>query len=184
MRILAMKSVESNGFTLVELLVVLLIIGLVYSLALNTLYGQKYIKKSKDLRSYLEPFKEKEHDEVSYVVYDDCTKSGVEINGVLLEKTIKKNNAGKYEAYDLDRYGRLTKIFFSPMKYKDRVYDVCFRYTLYSNGASSGYIVKNGGIYIVYFPYFEKPKRTDSEKRAIALFARKELLPLEGSYYE
>jgi len=153
------SRLNRKAFTLFELMVVVMIIGVVYALVLGSFDPKKSIKviTLKDIKSALLPHWIKGK-QVDLYVYDKCKKSALFVNGELKEDL--KVNIDSYIFKDIKVYksalrGDRREIKFTPVIIDDRVKKVCFQYTIFPNGSSSSYIVKSGKNYYVYFPYFE-----------------------------
>jgi prepilin-type N-terminal cleavage/methylation domain-containing protein len=148
-----------KAFTLFELMVVVMIIGVVYALVLGSFDPKKSIKviTLKDIRSALSPHWTKGK-KIDLYIYDRCKKSALFINDEIkddIKVNIDSNLFKNIKVYKTAVTGDRREIKFTPVIIDNRVKKVCFQYTIFPNGSSSSYIIKSGKNYYVYFPYFE-----------------------------
>ena len=155
------NNLIKKAFTLFELILVVIIIGLVYSLVLGKISNKKNIEVQslKDLKNILIKNNIKE-----LIVYDKCKKT--KPNSITPEIF---NNIKVYTV----RNENIEKIEFNPIKIKDDIFDVCLKFEINDNKSSSSYIIKQNEKYYVFHPYFQKTKVFDSEDEAISDFINK-----------
>ncbi len=165
---------SKNAFTLFELMIVVMIIGIVYALVLGRLDPKQHIEivKLDSLRDAMLQ-KHKEGQRLDLILYDNCKKSALLLNGTYQEE-IKIDLEPKLfqdiTVYKSDTFGHERKIDFLPVIIDDRLEPVCFRYTVYPNGSASNYIVAQKENYYIFPPYFEDVNVTSSLEEALALF--------------
>jgi len=150
-----------KAFSLFELLLVVILISLVYSLVLDKMNGKKKVNTTSlmNLKSSM-----LEKNQNLLIIYDKCSKSNLDID-LNLFKDIK--------VYSL-KGEVLEKKEFAPIKIKDKIYNVCFKYEIFPNKSSSSFIAKKDEKYFVFHPYFQKIKKFDNENDAINDFINKE----------
>ncbi len=151
---------NKKAFTLFELMIVVIIIGVVYSLVLGTFDPKKSVNitKFEDLKSALVPQWTKGA-KVDLYLYDRCRKSAIFINDEIKEDIKFELDIKIFKdikVYKSDRLGDKRKIQFAPALINDKVHKVCFKYTIFPNGSSSSFIAKSGKKYYTFFPYFEQ----------------------------
>ena len=175
-----------HSFTLIELILVVLIMGLIYSLAIGRFYSKENLKIDNiaNLKESLLLFKEKGDDKITFVLYDNCNKNAVLINDALTYENIDFDIFDELVIYDLDTYLNPKIKDYPNILLKGKSYDVCFKFTIYPNGSNDSYIVKNDSKYYVFKPYFEELKIVKTLDKAIETFLEKDLLPGPGTYYE
>ena len=162
--------VNKKAFSLFELILVIILIGLVYSLVLEKLDKKENLKiqRLKDLKNKLEKYKSPQ---VNLVVFNHCNEALINNKKIDLDtKLFQKTTV--YEVKDND----LVKKEFDPIVIKDRTYDVCFRFDIYKNGSSSAIIVKKENKFTVFPPYFKNPFVVDNEDEAKDALTNKKLL--------
>jgi Tfp pilus assembly major pilin PilA len=175
-----------NSFTLIELIIVVLLIGLVYSIAIG-FYSKKESVKIDDLTKLKEKllsFKTEEKDKITFVMYDDCKKNAVLINNKPTYKDIDIDIDGNIEVYTIDMYGNLKRVEFLDILIDGKKENVCFRFNIFPNNSNNSYIVKLKNRYYIVKPYFEQIQTTSALNKAIDLYINEKLLPKAGNYYE
>ncbi len=163
-----------KAFTLFELMVVVMIIGIVYALVLGRFNPKQHIKivQLDSLRDILTQ-KHKEGQRLDLVLYDKCRKSALFINNEYQEKmeiNLKPHLFEGVKTYKSDPFGHEREITFTPVIIENKLVPVCFHFTVYPNGSASNYIVAQKSRYYVFPPYFEDVNVTDSMEEALALF--------------
>ncbi len=168
---------KRDAFTLFELMIVVVIIGIVYSLVLGRFDTKRYMKIAElgSLREIMRT-KHKEGVRVDLYLYDNCEKSALFLNGEYQEDMkidIKPKMFKNLKVYKSDQFANEREINFSPVVIDDKLYKVCFQFTVFPNGSSSNYIVEQDGRYIIFPPYFEDVNQTNSLQEALTLFTHK-----------
>jgi prepilin-type N-terminal cleavage/methylation domain-containing protein len=174
-----------KAFTLFELMVVVMIIGIVYSLVLGTFNPKNSIKIAnlKNIKQGLLPHWKKGH-KVEFYVYDKCSKSIVYINGEPKENIkpdIQNSLFDKIKVYKKDRYGDKTELEFTPVKLENKIYKSCFKYTIFPNGSSSSYIIYSNKKYYILYPYFKDTQISTSIDDAFELYQQKQHTKITAS---
>ena len=169
-----MRSKQRHAFTLFELMIVVVIIGVVYSLVLGRMNPKQHMKivKLESLRDTLTQY-HKEGERLELVLYDKCKKIALFINNELQEE-MKVNIAPTLftdvEVFKSDPFGHERKINFMPRVIDNRLEPICFAYTIFPNGSGSNFIIKKQEQYYVFPPYFEDVNITDSMEEALAYY--------------
>jgi len=165
-----------KAFTLFELMIVVLIIGIVYALVLGRLDPKQHMKIA-SLKALRDTMTAKHHEgqRLDLYIYGKCDKAALFVNGEYREKMhvdLAVSLFENLEVYKSDPFGHERKINFVPVRIEDKLEPVCFRYTVFPNGSASNYIVHQikKDRYIVFPPYFEDVNETDSLEEALALF--------------
>ena len=148
-----------KAFTLFELMVVVMIIGVVYALVLGSFDPKKTVKviNLKYIKDALTPYWQKGV-KVELVIYDKCKKSALLINGEPKEDVELDMNMDMFKgikAYKLDRHNGERDIEFTPIQIDNKLYKTCFNFTLFPNGSNTSFIAKSGKKFYLYRPYFE-----------------------------
>lgn len=154
-----------RGFSLFELMLVVILIGLVYSLVLGKVNKKKIVKinKLENLRTILSSSNNNQHIELN--IYDNCKK--ITVLGLDKKIDIDTSIFKDIIVYKVDTSNNLKKIEFTPILVDKKVYEVCFNFTIYKNKSSSSYIVKQDNRYIVFHSYFKDSYTTPNEDEAI-----------------
>ncbi len=157
---------NKKAFSLFELVLVVVIIGFVYSLVLGKINSKKniHIQRLENLRQLLPKGSE-------LIVFDRCSK-------VVLKNSSKNINSNIF--HDIQVFtvenDNLKEIDFSPFKDKENLYDVCLRFKIFDNGSCSSYIIKQNDNYIVFHPYFKKTEIYHDKDKAISAFLESDVL--------
>ena len=163
-----------RAFTLFELMVVVMIIGIVYAVVLGRFNPKEHIKivQLDSLRDILTE-RHQEGQRLDLILYDGCKKAALFVNNIYQEKmdiNLKPRLFEGVQTFKSDPYGHARKIEFIPVVIDDKLQPVCFQYTVYPNGSASNYIVVQKQHYYVFPPYFEDVNVTESMEEALALF--------------
>ncbi len=159
-------------------MIVVVIIGIVYSLVLGKFDTKQYLKiaKLESLRDIMTT-KHKEGTRLDLYIYDNCKKSALFINNEHQEEMkidIKPKIFNNIKVYKSDRFGNERKIDFSPLIIDNKLYNVCFKYTVFPNSSASNYIIEQNNRFFVFPPYFEDVNQTDNLKEALLTFTHKD----------
>ncbi len=180
------NALNSKGFTLFELLIVIIIIGLLYGLFVSNLQNKETKSDAITLLSMKktllnQPFKQKS--EIicfepckECFIYNDDEKTDVE--PFALFKTPPK-------VYKKDQYGKLEQYrFLSFLNKEDKLQDVCFRFSLLNNKSSSHYLVEADEKFYLFHPYLKDVETIQALSDAQKLLDNKTLLPKESRDYD
>jgi prepilin-type N-terminal cleavage/methylation domain-containing protein len=177
---------NSKGFTLFELLIVIVIIGLIYGLFVSNLQNKEVDSDAITLLSMKktllnQPFK-RQSDIICFepcqecFIYNDSQKSESEAFSLF--------NAPP-KVYVKDQYDRLELQQFLPFKSEGEQFkDVCFRFTLFNNKSSSHFIVENEKKFYLFHPYMADVQELQTLPEAEKLFSDKTLLPKDSRDYD
>jgi len=182
-----MQNVSDNrGFTLFELLIVIILIGLIYGLFVSSLQNKETESDAITLLSMKktllnQPFKKKS--EVicfepckECFIYNDNKKT--DIKPFTLFKTAPK-------VYKKDQYGRLEQLrFLSFLDKEDLLQDVCFRFSVFNNRSSSHYLIEADEKFYLFHPYLNDREVIPTLSDAQKLLEYKELLPRDSRDYD
>ena len=136
---------KKKAFTLIELLLVVVIIGVIYGLVINSM--QRINDKEanlgfENLPSFLESFYQQNH--VSFTCIDNCKKCAVYVDGEKVkdvEPFMKEERVLRFWHFDAN-YGT-QELRFTPIFNEDeREFDVCFNYEIFNDGSHSEMIVE------------------------------------------
>ncbi|MGB5964818.1 MAG: type II secretion system protein [Sulfurimonadaceae bacterium] len=136
---------QKKAFTLIELLLVVVIIGVIYGLVINSMQriNDKEASLSfETLPSFLETMYQR--NSVSFVCIDNCKECAVYVDGKKVKEVdafMEKERVLRFWRFDANlgtQELRFTPIFDED----DREFDVCFRYEIFKDGSSSEMIVE------------------------------------------
>ena len=133
-----------KGFTLLELMMVILIMGLVYGLVINVF--DRYKEKSIDvtlmsLENYMKSFYH--NNKVSLICIKECNECLLFINDTF-KKNVTPFISKNVEVYHFDKDIGVREIGFSPyFPAENQEEKVCFQYDIQADGSRSEMIVKH-----------------------------------------
>jgi len=155
------KIKERNSFTLFELILVIVIIGVVYTLFIQNIDKLQRTQSIgiEQLSEHLKTFQDK--NEVSLICIDECKKCEIYV-----DKNATKQYLELFKeeviSYEVDKDGQLEKRKYLPIYDEREEIEVCLKFTLFKNGSVSETILEyNEDIY--YFPtYFGKMQKFET----------------------
>ncbi len=168
-----------KAFTLFELMIVVVIIGLVYGLVITNFSTKKALKLShlENIKDALMPLWSKGK-RVEILLYDKCSKGVVFINDKLKDEykpTIILSDFKKITAYRDDISGTPKEIEWKSFLLNKKVEKSCFDFTIFPNGSSTSYILKRDEQYYVFPPYFGDVNITDNMDEAMSIFKNSDI---------
>ncbi|WP_345975703.1 prepilin-type N-terminal cleavage/methylation domain-containing protein [Sulfurimonas sp. HSL3-7] len=137
---------QRRAFTLLELLLVVVIIGVIYGLVINSM--QKINDKEsalgfESLPSFVQTFHQRNH--VALICTDNCKACALYVDGEKVKDDIdpfmEKERVLRFWSYNTNtgtQELRFTPIFDED----DREFDVCFKYEIFEDGSSSEMIIE------------------------------------------
>jgi prepilin-type N-terminal cleavage/methylation domain-containing protein len=142
---------KNKGFSLIELIIVLIIIGVVYSFV-----GNSFIKAQKkeniSLKNLPKIIRTLQYKTLEINIFGrECDKIiwFESSNSIPINASININR--KLKVYNFNMYGDLKKIDFDSITIENRDYPICFQFELYDNGSSSSFIVEDTKTQLFYF---------------------------------
>ena len=134
-----------KAFTLIELLIVVVIIGVVYGLVIGSMKKLNNKEKHLDFKSlpkFVESFYQRNH--VAFVCTDNCRECMLYVDGKPLKKVdafMRDERQLRFWHYDANI--GVQELRFTPLFDEDeREFDVCFRYEMFEDGSSSEMIIE------------------------------------------
>jgi prepilin-type N-terminal cleavage/methylation domain-containing protein len=177
---------NSRGFTLFELLIVIILIGLIYGLFVSNLHNKETKSDALTLLNMKQtllnqPFKKKSE----IICLEPCKECRIYNDG-------EKSDADPFslfkehpKVYQTDYYGRLQQQQQLPLANEENILqDVCFRFRVKNNKSSSHYIVEADKKFYVFYAYMRDVNVTTSLSKAEKLFDTKHLLPKDSRDYD
>lgn len=154
---------QKKAFTLIELIIVVIIMGVVYKLAIANF--NKVDKRSEkltllNLKEYLAKLPHEESSEL--VCLDDCSVCKVIVDRNVT-KEIKDFLDESVKIYRYDRaYGAVKKEMRTYFNGEDVEQNVCFDYKVFANGVGDQIFVEYKNRFYDFTNYFERPSVYDS----------------------
>lgn len=150
-----------KGFSLVELMIVIVIIGIIYTLAVSKLHnvGQEKLQPTfANLKEYLATFLQEDAKEVRLLCLDSCESCSIYVNGVK-QKEIESFFDASVEVYRYEfNQGFIRKernLFFNQ---EGRDEDICFSFSMNKSLVSDQVVVLYKQKAYDYTTYFTPTK--------------------------
>ncbi len=177
-----------SGFTLFELLIVVLLIAILYGVFINKLQLQTSGKSTDEvtletIRTLLGQFPSERRREI--ICAEPCKSCAVFLDGEI----VKSSKFPLFEKTPLvwkeDRYGEYKTIDFAPIIDPEHgTTNICFRYHLFRNNSASSYIVQTDERHFYVFkPYMAPVKIYTTLDAAKNALGSESLLPTEQRNY-
>ncbi len=138
-------TMQKKAFTLIELLLVVVIIGVIYGLVINSMQKINDKEASLDfetLPSFLKTMYQQ--NSVAFVCIDNCKSCAVYVDGLKVKEVepfMKEERSLNFWYFDANL--GMQELRFTPIfNEDDREFDVCFRYEIFKDGSSSEMIVE------------------------------------------
>ncbi len=162
-------------------MIVVVLIGSVYALVL-TGFNKKNIEiiRLENIKNTLLPMWKKGV-RIDMIVYNNCSQSAIFINNTVQEdiKSSLKNKLFKdIIIYKIDSTNDTTRVKLAPIIFDKKLYEVCFKFTLFPNGSSSSYIVEQNKRFYLFYPYFQNPKIFNSLEETIDAYQLKQYMEI------
>jgi len=156
---------QKKAFTLIELLLVVVIIGVIYGLVINSM--QKINDKEsalgfESLPSFMKTFHQRNH--VALICTDNCKVCDLYVDGAKVKEIdpfMEKERTLRFWSFDANT--GIRELRFTPIFDEDgREFDVCFRYEIFKDGSSSEMIIETEKQSYDYRGLFTPPARYSS----------------------
>ncbi len=179
-----MKSWRS-AMSLFELIVVVIIVGVVYSLAIFSLKKEKAISSSmsvSSIKTTLLSFSQQS--EIKMVCDVSCQECRLyDHNGKILT-TLTLVSETPIHRYGFNRFGELQKWGNAVVSGKERLSQGCMEVTLSPDGLITPLILKSENTFYVYTPLGDaKPYRSTSEEAVRKFVFDESIYPLSGDTF-
>ena len=182
-------SRSRGGFTLFELILVIVLIGVIYGIFINKLTT----KSKKDtaavtletIGAYLKPYSENAEGDVRFVCLEDCHACDVYAGGKRIDDTTVRLFDRAPAVFKKDALGEWQQVEFLPKVNSEDVQEpVCFEYTLYANGSGSSYIVGYDDVYYLFDAYFRPVSTYPTLEAAQSAYNKTALIPDDERQYD
>ena len=162
-------------------MIIVVLIGSVYALVL-TGFNKKNIEISRleNIKTTLLPMWKKGV-RIDIIVYNKCSQSAIFINNSHqedIESSLKPELFKDIIIHKIDSTNDTTKLKLAPIIFDKKLYEVCFKFTLFPNGSSSSYIVEQNKRFYVFYPYFQDPQIFTSLEDAIDAYQLKQYMEI------
>lgn len=135
-----------RGFTLIELMVVVLIVGLIYGLAIEGIQRGSEASEELSLKTLVEFMQAKQHgNDLSLICTDRCQSCTLFADGAAVAE-IPPFLDSSASFYRFNYYTGSEPMEWTPLYDEEgREEEVCFRYDLYRDGSRSEMLAEYGG---------------------------------------
>ncbi len=181
-------SLDRGGFTLFELIIVVVLIGALYGIFINKLEPKKPKDRAdsitlETIKPFLKSLKSTKLREI--VCTTPCTECTVFVDSVDQKMELELFEQMPI-VYTIDRYNStVQKEYLSIFDQKGVMREVCFRFKLFENGSSSHMIVKKGeDSFAVFRSMSRVALKASSLSEAQELLRDDSILPLEKRDYD
>jgi len=170
-------SKKINGFTLLELMIVIVLISIIYGIFINKISKDEYKSQIglKSLREYLSTLEFKKKAEI--ICLEPCEECQIYIDNSPTNSFKLFNSTP--EVFKFDEFGNLQKVDFGKDK---NLKNICFKFQLFNNRSSSSFILKSDNKYYVYYPILQKTQIANSLDKAKELFDKSKLITPQFNY--
>jgi prepilin-type N-terminal cleavage/methylation domain-containing protein len=175
-----------RGMSLFELIVVVMIVGILYSLAIFTLKKEKVIPLTMSLSSIKTTLLSfSQQSEIRMVCDISCQECSIFDHNANLLTTLTLVSEGPVQRYGFNRFGELQRWGNAVVSHEGRLSEGCFEVTLSPDGLITAFILKSKNTFYVYTPLGDaKPYITTSEEAVRKFVFDESTYPLRGdSYY-
>lgn len=171
-----------TGMTLFELLIVMIIVGVVYSIGIFTIKKEKVLDTPLSLSTLKTTLSSlSQSDKIRLLCDARCQECRIFNSENKLVTTAHLQSQGSIERYGFDRYGELQNLGKIVAKDEEKLVQGCFEMTLSPDGSSTPLILKNDQTFYAYTPLEEnKPYITQSEEALRQHLFKETLYPLRG----
>lgn len=179
-----MKTSRS-GMTLFELLVVMTIVGVVYSIGIFTLKKERATASRTTLSSLKSSLSALSQPTKVRLVCDlSCKECRIWSADETALGKVHIQAEGAIERYGFDRFGELKKYGNVVTKTEGNLHQECFEYTLYPDGSTSPLLLKNKDRFYLYTPLGgDKPYIARNEEALKAFLFDQNRYPMKSDDY-
>jgi prepilin-type N-terminal cleavage/methylation domain-containing protein len=154
---------RSKAFTLIELLLVIIIMGLVYSFVGNSFIKKQTVTETITVRNLPESIRKIGLEKAKLQIFGrECDKFLWLSGNSPIEVEAPLKIGKELETYSFDMYGELRKMEFGTIRIKNQTHKICMEFYLYNNGSTSSYVLQEGEKFYLYRPLQLQPEVFDS----------------------
>ncbi len=187
MQILPMRNaLSSKGFTLFELIIVIIIIGIIYALFVNNLRSKEQQVENITLLTMKQALLQQSFTHKSEIIcFEPCKECYIYNDDKRSKEAAFSLFNAPPKVYKEDTFGQLREYHFLALQdAEERLQNVCFRFTLFNNKSSSYYLVEADTKFYLFHPYMRDIDVVSTLSDAKKLLDIQEILPREESDYD
>ena len=159
------------GMTLFELLIVIMIVGIVYSLGMFTVKKERIASTTLPLSGIKTSLTATEHSGLIRLVCDkacrDCRILDAKQSPI---GYLRLQSESTPQRYGFDRYGELRPIGPAVVRTEKGLEQACFEFTLFPDGTSTPLILKDNASYYAYTPLTDQSPYITGDTDALRRF--------------
>ncbi len=178
---------SSKAFTLFELLIVVLLIGILYGIFVHKLSKPPQADTDKltliNIKNFLSdlPYKRK----AEIICLEPCKECHIYLDGKKADDEGFSLFKTSPNIYFPDNFGQVRTISFLPIIDKNNaINNVCFKFSLFNNKSSSHYGVEDNEKFYLFDPYMKPVEITTSFSDMTVFFDNSKLLPSDTRDYD
>jgi len=168
-----------KAFSLMELIVVILLLGIIFSLGLSIFSSKKQIFDNSDIKNlpqYIQKIGLKK-DAILYIYGDKCEKSSlISKNRIYDDGTVFKFDKS-YKVYKEDNTGELKSFVYLPEMLDKKEQHVCLEINFIKGRFVDKLLVDTSGGYLLFSPFYQEVKSFDSLQSAKKAYLQDDIIP-------
>jgi prepilin-type N-terminal cleavage/methylation domain-containing protein len=154
---------RSKAFTLIELLLVIIIMGIVYSFVGNSFVKREKVTETVTVHNLPDSIRKIGVEKAKLQIFGrECDKFLWLSGDSQLTVDAPLRIGKELEVFSFDMYGELRKMEFGTIRIKNQTHKICMEFCLYSNGSTSSYVLQEGEKFYLYRPLQLQPEVFDS----------------------
>ncbi len=173
-----------NAFSLIELIVVILLLGVMYSLVLTNFKSKKDVKvmSFKELPSYLQKL-DLDIDGVFLIYGNKCNKEKLLSGENQYQDNIDLPFNKSFKTYKMNNFEIIKEFDYDDMVLDKKEQHVCFKLNLRKGKFVDKIILKTASKYLLFVPFFQTIKTFDSLLGAQKAYLQTDLYPKNTDDY-
>ena len=169
-----------KAFSLIEIIVVIVLIGIIFSLVLTTYTSKKNINKNLSIKDI--PLHVKQ-DGILFMYGKDCKKAIIELKDGFYASSSnfgykKENIVIQKNTFDL-----FEKVDFEVHEIEKRKEDICFKLDFKNQKFSQKFIISTPNKKYLFSPFYQEVKEFDSLEDVKSGFEKESLIPKSADDY-
>ena len=174
-----------KAFSLMELIVVIILLGTIFALVLNSFHSKKSALKSMDIESYVKKLVSQGN--ASFYIYGkDCDKDLIVTTDGDKKKIMRLPFDHKFKTLSLDANGLFNYVDFEDLYIAKEAYPVCLKLNLERGKFTDKIIIDKGNKYLLFKPIYQKIIKFDNLEKAKDAYLQNDMMPksIDDYYHE
>ena len=168
-----------KAFTLIEIIVVILLVGIIYSLLLESFISKDENVYKPNLKDISLNIDEKA---IFYIYGENCKKALIKT----VYEYIKSSNYGYKKNNKVLKYtnqGDLQEVQFDRRVISNKEEHICFKLDFHNKKFSNKFIVSSENEHLLFLPFFQEIIKFETIEEAIENYRNEELYPKNNDEY-